>query len=61
MMKTFGEFKERNTIEESLSPQLKEILNLFDKASEKADELKMEKTLDAIEAARQEIISLAGA
>jgi hypothetical protein len=44
-----------------LSPQLKEILNLFDKASEKADELKMEKTLDAIEAARQEIISLAGA
>jgi hypothetical protein len=59
-MKSFGEFKEKIAIEEALIPELKEILKNFDEASKKAEELNMKQTLQAIENARQEIITLAG-
>lgn len=59
-MKSFGEFKEKNAIEEALIPELKEILKHFDKAAEVAEDLNMKQTLQAIENARQEIITLSG-
>jgi hypothetical protein len=59
-MKSFGEFKEHAAIEEALSPELKEILMHLEEASNIADEKNMEKTLQAIEDLRQEIIKLSG-
>jgi len=59
-MKSFGEFKERMAIEEALSPELKEILQMLDQASVMADDKNMVKTLEVIEDARREVIKLAG-
>jgi len=59
-MKSFGEYKEKAKIEESLLPELREILKHLDAASEKADELNMKQTLQAIENLRQEVINLSG-
>lgn len=59
-MKSFGEFKEKVKIEESLLPELREILKHLDQASNKADELNMKQTLQAIENLRQEVINLSG-
>lgn len=59
-MRTFGEYKEKQMIEERLVPELRELLVLFDKASAIADDKNMPKTLQVIEDARQEIISLEG-
>jgi hypothetical protein len=59
-MKTFGEYREITALEEKLVPELKELLDLLDKASEIADKLNMDKTLDVLENARVEIIKLEG-
>jgi hypothetical protein len=59
-MKSFGEFKERARLEEALVPEIREILKHFDKAAELADDGDMPETLQAIEDARQQIISLSG-
>lgn len=59
-MRTFGDFKETQKIEERLVPELKEILKAFDAASDIADDMNMIKTLQVIEDARAEIISLEG-
>lgn len=59
-MKSFNEYKEISSIEEALTPEIREILSHLDKASELADDGGMQKTLDAIEKARQEIIKLSG-
>jgi hypothetical protein len=59
-MRSFGEFKEKMSIEEALTPQLQEILKCFDEASSIADDKNMKQTLQAIEDARQSIITLGG-
>lgn len=59
-MKTFGEYKDRQRIEEKLVPELREILMHLDECSNIAADKNMSKTLDAIEDARAEIISLEG-
>lgn len=59
-MKSFGEYRERLSIVEALSPQLQEILKCFDSASTIADDKNMKQTLRAIEDARQSIIALGG-
>lgn len=59
-MKSFGEYKEISALEEKLIPELKELLTHLDTASEIAAEMNMNKTVDVIEKARQEIIKLEG-
>jgi hypothetical protein len=59
-MRSFGEFKEKMSIEEALAPELREILKCFDEASSLADDKNMKQTLQAIEDARQTIITLGG-
>lgn len=59
-MKSFGEYRERLSIEEALAPELREILKCFDEASSMADDKNMKQTLQAIEDARQTIITLGG-
>jgi len=57
-MKSFGEYKEIQTIEERLVPQIMELLKHLDAAALEAEG--MPKTLDVIENARVEIIKLEG-
>ena len=59
-MRSFGEYKDRQRIEEKLIPELKDILMHLDECSNIAADKNMKKTLDAIEDARAEIISLEG-
>lgn len=59
-MRSFGEFKERTSIEEKLVPEIREILMHIEQALKVADSMRMKKTIDALEDARQEIISLEG-
>ena len=59
-MRSFGEFKERTSIEEKLVPEIREILMHIEQALKVADSLRMKKTIDALEDVRQEIISLEG-
>lgn len=59
-MRSFGEFKERTSIEEKLVPEIREILMHIEQAIKVADGLRMKKTIDALEDVRQEIISLEG-
>jgi hypothetical protein len=57
-MKSFGEYKEVQAIEEKLVPQIMELLKHLDAAALEAED--MPKTLDIIENARLEIIKLEG-
>ena len=59
-MKSFGEYKDRLSVEEKLVPEIREILSHVQKAIDLADGLRMKKTVDALEDARQEIINLEG-
>jgi hypothetical protein len=59
-MRSFGEFKDRTSVEEKLVPEIREILAHIEQALKVADSLRMKKTIDALEDVRQEIISLEG-
>ena len=59
-MRSFDEFKKKQAVEERLIPELRELLEVLEQASNIAADMNMLKTLQVIEDARAEIISLEG-